>query len=483
MGNQYYDLLGVSPDASTEEIASAYRERLKQTHPDVSDASDAGERTKRLIEAKEALTDETERARYDRLGHDRYVSIEHGKTPESDSGPDSVSDSGGTSDGVGSDADTRSGRTTSNGTDSNRTTSNGAGSGGTGVDSGSRQKRDTDSTHRGKRSRGAGASRNVDWRTHGGRNGTRSVRHGGIDWEERNETDWDAVSEAVWQEVTGGESGPSRETASGWGTVASGADATAESETASRSSGETGYSGTAPPGWGRSESGEDGTNGVGRDRRETANRNGERTTATGGGDGGDETTDKSTGVGAGGGTATATAGAHASPGNTAGADAHGDWTVGWYSEGDPSGTTHDAWSIGGSDEVRRTWSPGADARSGHRGGTFPPHRILSPVQTVVLFCLCFVTYPLLVGGAVFPLFDLPVRLMLALSLVFVVALLIVLPQLGVVVFGSWVLLFPMAFAQLGIPVVAPLSLLTISAVLVSLGLAALSWLLTRPPVL
>jgi hypothetical protein len=58
-----------------------------------------------------------------------------------------------------------------------------------------------------------------------------------------------------------------------------------------------------------------------------------------------------------------------------------------------------------------------------------------------------------------------------------------LPQLGVVVFGSWVLLFPMAFAQLGIPVVAPLSLLTLSAATVSLGLAALSWLLTRPPVL
>ncbi len=72
--------------------------------------------------------------------------------------------------------------------------------------------------------------------------------------------------------------------------------------------------------------------------------------------------------------------------------------------------------------------------------------------------------------------------MLALFLVFVVALLIVLPQLGVAVFGSWVLLFPMAFAQLGIPVVAPLSLLTISAVLVSLGLAGLSRLLARPPV-
>jgi curved DNA-binding protein CbpA len=472
MGAQYYDLLGVSPDASTEEIASAYRERLKKTHPDVSDAMNAGEQTKRLIEAKEALTDETERARYDRLGHDRYVSIEHGRTPESDPGPDldSGSDSDGTSGGVGSDAATRSNGTDSNRTGSSRTEADRTG--GVGVDG--RRKHGTDSTHRGKRSGGAGADRNVDRGTHRGRN----APHGGINWEKRNDIDWDAVSEAVWQEVTGGESSASRGTASGRGTAASGADATAESETASRPGG-TGHGGTAPPSWGQSGSGGDGANGVGRDRQERADRNSETTTATGGRAAGDERMDNNTGVGMAG--SAATAGAH-SPGNTAGANEQGDWTVGWYSEGDPSGTTRDAWSVGGSNEVRRTWSPSADARSRHRGGIFPPHRVLSPVQTAVLFCLCFVTYPLLVGGAVFPVFNLPVRLMLALFLVFVVALLIVLPQLGVAVFGSWVLLFPMAFAQLGIPVVAPLSLLTISAVLVSLGLAGLSRLLARPPV-
>ncbi|WP_267162180.1 J domain-containing protein [Halovenus salina] len=74
MGDTYYELLGVSENASTDEIEEAYREQLKQSHPDVSDSQTASERTKRLIEAKETLTDPDERARYDRLGHAAYVS-------------------------------------------------------------------------------------------------------------------------------------------------------------------------------------------------------------------------------------------------------------------------------------------------------------------------------------------------------------------------------------------------------------------------
>jgi len=78
MSGDYYTRLGVSRDATTDEIVSAYREKLVETHPDVSDDSDASERTKTLIRAKEVLTDETERSRYDRLGHDRYLARESG---------------------------------------------------------------------------------------------------------------------------------------------------------------------------------------------------------------------------------------------------------------------------------------------------------------------------------------------------------------------------------------------------------------------
>ncbi|WP_459193976.1 J domain-containing protein [Halosimplex sp. J119] len=73
MTETFYDLLGVADDANTEEIESAYREAIKQVHPDVSDDVDAGERTKRLNKAKRVLTDEDERARYDRLGHEAYT--------------------------------------------------------------------------------------------------------------------------------------------------------------------------------------------------------------------------------------------------------------------------------------------------------------------------------------------------------------------------------------------------------------------------
>ncbi|WP_436924561.1 DnaJ domain-containing protein [Halosimplex amylolyticum] len=74
MTETFYDLLGVADDATTEEIETAYREAIKRVHPDVSDDVDAGERTKRLNKAKRVLTDEDERARYDRLGHETYTS-------------------------------------------------------------------------------------------------------------------------------------------------------------------------------------------------------------------------------------------------------------------------------------------------------------------------------------------------------------------------------------------------------------------------
>lgn len=73
MTRTYYDVLGVARDADAERVRAAYRERVKEVHPDVSDRPDAAEQFRTLSAARDVLCDPSERARYDRLGHERYV--------------------------------------------------------------------------------------------------------------------------------------------------------------------------------------------------------------------------------------------------------------------------------------------------------------------------------------------------------------------------------------------------------------------------
>jgi molecular chaperone DnaJ len=66
----YYEVLGVSRDASTDEIERAFRKLARQHHPDrnIGDA-EAEARFKECTEAHDILTDEDKRERYDRFGH------------------------------------------------------------------------------------------------------------------------------------------------------------------------------------------------------------------------------------------------------------------------------------------------------------------------------------------------------------------------------------------------------------------------------
>ena len=59
----YYALLGVSRQATDEQIRSAYRKLARQYHPDVNSAADAAERFKAVTEAYEVLTDPQRRQR------------------------------------------------------------------------------------------------------------------------------------------------------------------------------------------------------------------------------------------------------------------------------------------------------------------------------------------------------------------------------------------------------------------------------------
>lgn len=65
----YYEVLGVQKNASSDEIKSAFRRLARQYHPDVSKEPDAEEKFKEINEAYGVLADPQKRSQYDRFGH------------------------------------------------------------------------------------------------------------------------------------------------------------------------------------------------------------------------------------------------------------------------------------------------------------------------------------------------------------------------------------------------------------------------------
>ena len=74
----YYEVLGVSKNASDDEIKSAFRKLAKKYHPDINKDPDAPAKFKEAQEAYAVLSDKDKRSKYDQFGHAAFDSMQGG---------------------------------------------------------------------------------------------------------------------------------------------------------------------------------------------------------------------------------------------------------------------------------------------------------------------------------------------------------------------------------------------------------------------
>ncbi|MDE6886396.1 MAG: DnaJ domain-containing protein [Helicobacteraceae bacterium] len=72
MEKSLYSTLGVSQNASSDEIKKAYRKLARKYHPDINKEKDAEEKFKEINAAYEILSDEKKRAQYDKFGDNMF---------------------------------------------------------------------------------------------------------------------------------------------------------------------------------------------------------------------------------------------------------------------------------------------------------------------------------------------------------------------------------------------------------------------------
>ena len=70
MARDYYEILGVSKNASDEEIKSAYRKQAMKYHPDRNpNDKEAEKKFREITESYEVLKDSEKRSAYNQFGH------------------------------------------------------------------------------------------------------------------------------------------------------------------------------------------------------------------------------------------------------------------------------------------------------------------------------------------------------------------------------------------------------------------------------
>lgn len=79
MARSYYEILGVSKDATQEDIKKAYRKLARKYHPDVNpNNKEAEAKFKEISEAYAVLSDPEKRQQYDAVGHEAFTSSGQG---------------------------------------------------------------------------------------------------------------------------------------------------------------------------------------------------------------------------------------------------------------------------------------------------------------------------------------------------------------------------------------------------------------------
>jgi curved DNA-binding protein CbpA len=73
--NNYYDILSVSKDSSTEEIRKAYKKLAIKYHPDKNKSPKAPDAFKKISHAFSVLSDEEKKKNYDRFGHEDGIGM------------------------------------------------------------------------------------------------------------------------------------------------------------------------------------------------------------------------------------------------------------------------------------------------------------------------------------------------------------------------------------------------------------------------
>lgn len=82
----YYEVLGIKRDATTDQIRTAYRKLARQLHPDVNKSPDASKKFSEVQEAYDVLSEAEKRQSYDRFGHAGIGSAAGGTGPSGWSG-------------------------------------------------------------------------------------------------------------------------------------------------------------------------------------------------------------------------------------------------------------------------------------------------------------------------------------------------------------------------------------------------------------